>query len=339
MARLTLEQIGRLAGVSRSTVSRALNDQPRVSPETRERVLQVIAETGYHPDPAARRLASRRSGIIGLVIPLAIQSLFADPFFPTLIQAISGACNARDYILSLIIFQSKEEEQALLPRITRNQLFDGVIVASSRTGDLLIAQLLANKVPFVLHGRHDDPRVSYVDADNVAGAYAAVSHLVRLGYSRIATIGGPPDSAAGADRKRGYLNALRDRGRPIDEALVASGDYSEASGFDAMQRLLPHNPDGVFVASDTMALGALRALHEAGVRVPDEVALVGFDDMPYAATATPPLTTIRQPIGRAGAMAVEILFDILRNGSTPACRTVLPTELVIRDSCGASQIG
>jgi LacI family transcriptional regulator len=301
--------------------------------------MQVIAETGYHPDPAARSLAGRKSGMIGLVIPLEIQSMFADPFFPTLIQAISSACNARDYILSLIIFNSKEEERALIPKITRNQLFDGVIVASSRTGDLLIEQLLGNEVPFVLHGRHEDPRVSYVDADNAAGAYAAVSHLARLGRSRIATVTGPSNSAAAADRKRGYMSALTDRGHSIDEALVVSGDFSESSGYEAMQQLLPAKPDAVFVASDTMALGALRALRETGTRVPLDVALVGFDDMPYAATATPPLTTVRQPIDQTGSLAVDILFDISQNGREPARRTVMPTELVIRRSCGASTVG
>ena len=277
MSKLTLEQIGKLAGVSRSTVSRVVNDHPNVRPEVRERVRKVIAESGYHPDPAARSLAGQRSGLIGLVIPLAVHSLFDNPFFLRLIQGISQACNAHDYTLSLFLFHSREEEMRLYPRISRSKLFDGVIVTASRSGHPLIPQLLAYKVPFVLQGRHDDPRVSFVDVDNVAGAHTAVAHLVRLGYSRIATITGSLDSPAGVARKQGYLNALRDRGVLIDETLIVSGDYTEISGYEAMQRLLPHKPNAVFVASDMMALGALRALREAGITVPDDIALVGYD--------------------------------------------------------------
>ena len=339
MEKLTLEEIGKLAGVSRSTVSRVINRHPSVKPEVRERVLQVVAETGYYPDPAARSLASQRSGVIGLVVPLAVQSLFDDPYFARLIQGISQACNAHDYTLSLILFHSKEEEAKLYPRISRNQLFDGIIVTATQTEDPLIPQLLANQVPFVLDGRHEDPRVSFVDTDNLAGAYTAVSHLIRSGRRRIATVGGPPDNLAARDRKQGYLNALRNRGHLTDKALIVSGDYTEVSGYQAMQRLLPHKPDAVFVASDTMALGALRALRRAGIKVPDDIALVSFDDLPHAATADPPLTTVRQSIQRRGAMEVGTLIDILHNGLEPPRRLIVPSELVIRASCGAEQTG
>jgi LacI family transcriptional regulator len=199
----------------------------------------------------------------------------------------------------------------------------------------LVPQLLADQMPFVLQGRHEDPRVSFVEVDNVTGAYTAVTHLVRLGRSRIGLIAGPSDSLASEDRTRGYLDALQERRLPVIEPLMLHGDFTEASGYEAMQRLLPREPDAVFVASDTMALGALRALREDGKRVPDEIALVSFDDMPQAATADPPLTTVRQPIRRVGELAVEMLIDILENGDAPARRLILPTELVIRASCGS----
>jgi LacI family transcriptional regulator len=337
--KLTIRQIAKLAGVSRSTVSRVINDHPNVSPETREQVLQIVAETGFRPDPIARSLSSRRAGIIGLVIPLAIQSLFADPFFARLMQGISQGCNLYDYILSLFLLHTLEEEAKLYPRISRRQLLDGVIVTATRNGDPLIPQLLVNRVPFVLHGRHEDPRVSFVEVDNVAGAYSAVTHLVRLGRRRIALITGPSGSLAAEDRKRGYLNALLERRVPVDEGLIIHGDFTATSGYQAMQCLLPHEPDAVFVVSDSMALGALRALREAGKRVPDEVAVVGFDDMPQAATADPPLTTIRQPIQQTGVLAVEMLIDILENGADPPRRIILPTELVIRASCGSRLVG
>lgn len=337
--KLTIRQIAKLAGVSRSTVSRVINDHPNVNPQTRDKVLQIVAATGFRPDPIARSLSSRRADIIGLVVPLTIRSLFEDPFFPRLLQGISQGCNSHDYTLALFLLHTLEEEAKLYSRISRRQLLDGVIVSATRSGDSLISRLIANRIPFVLHGRHEDTQVNFIDVDNVSGAHTAVTHLVRLGRRRIALITGPSDSPAAEDRKRGYLNALQERRVRGDKALIIHGDFTETSGYEALQRLLPHEPDAVFVASDTMALGALRALRKAGKCVPDEVAVVGFDDMPYAATSDPPLTTIRQPIQRAGVLAVETLIDILENGAEPPRRIILPTELVIRASCGSQLVG
>jgi LacI family transcriptional regulator len=333
--KLTIRQIAKLAGVSRSTVSRVLNNHPNVSPQTREQVSQVITETGFRPDPIARSLSSRRADIIGLVIPLAIQSLFEDPFFPRLMQGISQGCNQHDYTLTLFLLHTLQEEDTLYARISRRQFLDGLIVTGTRSEDPLIPMLLANQVPFVMHGRHEDPRVSFVEVDNATGAHAAVTHLVRQGRRRIALITGPSGSLASEDRKQGYLQALQERRVPVDEALIAHGDFTETSSYEAMQRLLPLELDAVFVASDSMALGAMRALREAGRSVPEEIAIVGFDDMPQAATADPPLTTIRQPIQRAGVLAVDVLIDILKNGVAPPRRIILPTELVVRASCGS----
>jgi LacI family transcriptional regulator len=160
-----------------------------------------------------------------------------------------------------------------------------------------------------------------------------------MGRRRIALIGGPSGNSAAEDRKRGYLSALQERRIGVEESLIAHGDYTEASSHEAMLRLLPQRPDAVFVASDMMALGAQRALRAAGLRVPDDVAVVGFDDMPQAATSNPPLTTVRQPIRRAGALAVETLIDIIENGAEPPRRIILPTELVVRASCGSRMDG
>jgi LacI family transcriptional regulator len=337
--KLTIRQVAKLAGTSRSSVSRVLNGHPNVSPEVRKQVQEVIAETGYRPDPVARSLSNRRSKIIGLVVPLAIRSLFDDPFFPRLIQGISQGCTTHDYTLSLFLFHSQEEEEKLSGGISRNQLLDGVIITATRTGDALIPRLLENQVPLVVQGRHEDPRVSYVDVDNVTGAATAVTHLLRLGYQRISTITGPLDSTAAQDRTQGYLDALQDRGQLVDDALIVRGDFTQAGGNEAMQRLLPHEPDAVFIASDTMAMGALQAIREAGLTVPDDIALVGFDDLPHATMVDPPLTTVRQPIRRMGVLAVEMLIDGLENGAEPPRHIVLPAELVIRNSCGSRLIG
>jgi LacI family transcriptional regulator len=162
-----------------------------------------------------------------------------------------------------------------------------------------------------------------------------VSHLIRQGHQRIGTVTGPLNTHVGQLRRAGYLRALRARGRVVDEALIVEGDFTEAGGYTAATRIMPHAPDALFVASDTMALGAMRAIRQAGMSVPDDVAIVGFDDLPPAEIAEPRLTTVRQPVGRTGELAVEMLIDILDHGAEPARRMVLPTELVIRNSCGA----
>jgi LacI family transcriptional regulator len=333
--KLTIRQIAKLAGASRSSVSRVLNNHPNVSPELRDRVQTVIAETGYRPDPVARSLSNRRSNIIGLVIPLAIGSLFEDPFFPRLIQGVSQGCNAHDYTFSLFLFHSPEEATGLYHSFSHRQLLDGVIVTATRIGAAVTPRLLESQVPVVVQGRHEDPRVSYVDVDNITGAKTAVTHLLRLGCRRIATITGPLDNTAAQDRMQGYLDALQDQGRPVEDALILSGDFTQASGYEAMQQLLLQQPDAVFVASDTMATGALQAIRGAGLTVPDDLAVVGFDDLPQATMVDPPLTTVRQPIRRMGELAVELLIQGLEDGAGPPRRIVLPTELVIRRSCGS----
>lgn len=333
--RLTLEQIGELAGVSRATVSRVVNNHPNVRDEVRERVLQVIQETGYQPNMAARSLASNRTGVLGLIIPRIVQSLFTDPYFPRLIQGVSQACNLSDYTLSLFLFHTEDEEHKLYPRVMHQGHLDGVIIASSQIDDPLIPQLLKNDMPFLVIGQPlEFPDASFVDVDNVTGAYTAVTHLLRQGHRRIATITGRQDMAAGIDRRQGYVNALQSRGIHVDESLIVTGNFSESEAYDAMRLLLPYKPDAVFVASDGMALGALRALLDSNLRVPTDIALVGFDDLPAATQRHPSLTTIRQPIRRIGALAVDTLIDIINNPTEPPRRIVLPTELVIRESCG-----
>jgi LacI family transcriptional regulator len=335
---LTLDDIARLAGVSRSTVSRVVNDQPNVRPTVRDRVLNVIQTTGFHPNVAARSLASQRSWMIGLVLPLSVSSFFADPYFPRLTQGIAQACNQNNFTLGLFLIGSKKDEAMIYPRISRKGTLDGIMVQSGQIGDQLIDRLVDSNIPLVIIGRPFDPsKVSYIDVDNVTAAYNAVSHLVRLGHKRIATITGMPGSTVTIDRLQGYRKALLERGRSLDDALVAEGDFTEAGGYMAMRQLLPMNPDAVFVSSDTMAIGAMRAIREAGLEIPTDIAIVSFDDLPHATLPVPRLTTIHQPIAPMGFQAVEILIDLIENGIQPPRHIIMDTELVIRDSCGAKQ--
>ncbi|MFN2137992.1 MAG: LacI family DNA-binding transcriptional regulator [Candidatus Promineifilaceae bacterium] len=337
MSKFTLEQVAELAGVSRSTVSRVVNEQPGVRADVRRRVRQVIEETGYRPNIAARALASNRSGIIGLLVPHGASRLFTDPYFPRLIHGITLACNEHDISLTLFLFHDEDEESRLAKRVANASLFDGMIMASSQVNDPLVSHFIANEVSLVMVGRPDiHPELSFVDVDNFNGAYAATAHLLRLGYLRVAHISGPQNMVAGQDRLAGYRKALAERGRAFDANLVVEGDFSEAGGYVAMQRLLPTRPDAVFAGSDQMALGAWRALREAGLQVPHDIALVGYDDLMPSSSIRQRLTTIRQPVARIGREAVNVLLDVIDNGPAPARRVIFDTELVIRESCGAT---
>lgn len=331
---LTLEDIGRLAGVSRSTVSRVINGQPNVNPVVRERVQDVIRRTGYAPNTAARSLVSGRSGVIGLVIPSRVHSVFEDPYFPRLIQGISAASNETGVTLSLFLFQTEEEEAELYPRVVTAGYLDGLIITATRMADPLLARVAASDIPAVVVGRPDVEGISYVDVDNRGGGTIAARHLCDLGYRRIALLGAPTSTTAGVDRTSGFVEGLAEYGQSLDPVLRADGDFTDAGGYRAMQRLLEHRPDAVFVASDTMAHGALRAVRDAGLAVPDDLALVSFDGFPQSEKSSPPLTVVHQPVTQAGRQGLHILSSLV-GGQTGPIVEILPVDLIVRDSSGS----
>ncbi len=331
---LTLDEIARQAGVSRATVSRVLNNRPYVSAQARERVLAIAQKLNFHPNLAARGLAAGQTRILGLVIPMGISTLFTDPYFPLLIQGVAVACNARSHSVMLWLAEP-EYERMTINQILHNGLIDGVILASMRSYDPLLETLASSDMPFVLVGRPPtDLNVTFVDVDNRNSARECVNYLLRLGHARVATVTGPLDMVAGLDRFEGYKMALRDGGLTVDPALIATGDFTEESGYGGTQQLLGAKPTAIFVAGDTMALGTLRAIRDAGLRVPDDVAVVGFDDMPFAARTDPPLTTMRQVVRQQGMRAAESLIDLIMHPDSPPRAILLPTELIVRSSCG-----
>lgn len=333
---LTLEDIARLSGVSRSTVSRVINADLNVKEDTRRKVQEIINNFNFQPNLAARRLATGRSNVIGVIIPAGVADVFTDPYFPQLLQGISALCNTRDY--SVMLWLSEPEyEQRMISRILHNSLVDGVVVASILMNDPIIQLLIESKMPHILIGRHPTEDVNYLDVDNLQAGRKATMHLVRLGYKRIATITGKKNQVAGYDRYLGYVKALQDSGMPVRPELVADGDFTEVSGYNAMQRLIMYRPDAVFIANDMMAYGAMRALREANLRIPEDVAIVGFDDIPASSKTVPPLTTVRQAIAPMGSKAADLLINMIESGTITMQKVIMDTELVVRESCGASK--
>ncbi|GGO06023.1 LacI family DNA-binding transcriptional regulator [Microbispora bryophytorum] len=330
MKRPTLEAVAARAGVSRATVSRVVNGQMTVTPQIRDAVMRAVDELGYVPNSAARSLVTQRTDSIALVVSEPPTRVFSeDPMFSTVIRSASLELEAADKQVVLMLGGSAQSH-ARIERYIASGHVDGVMLISMHGADPLPSAVARMGVPVVSYGRPAVPvPLPYVDNDNVGGAEKAVRHLLDGGRRRIATIAGPQDMIGGQDRLKGYRDALRESDR---RSIVAVGDFTRESGAVAMRHLLQDDPDldAVFVANDLMAVGALQTLRQAGRRVPDDVAVVGFDDIEAARYTEPPLTTIRHPIVEQAAAMVRLLLDLFKGG--PADPVILPTELVVRDS-------
>jgi DNA-binding LacI/PurR family transcriptional regulator len=329
--RPTLEAVAARAGVSRATVSRVVNGSTTVAEPIREAVTRAVAELGYVPNLAARSLVTQRTDSIALVMPEAATRVFSDDqVFPGIIRGVSQELEAADKQLVLMLAGSPAGHHRV-ERYTTGRHVDGVLFASLHGADPLPGTLARLGIPVVVSGRPlGDVPVPYVDVDHVGGVSAAVRHMIDNGRRRIATIAGPQDMVAGIERLSGYRDTVAAAGLP---ELIAIGDFTRESGSAAMRRLLAEHPDldGVFAASDLMAHAALRTLREAGRRVPEDVAVVGFDDIETAAYTEPPLTTVRQPIVELGRRMTRQLLR-LAAGETIEQAIMLPTELIRRAS-------
>jgi DNA-binding LacI/PurR family transcriptional regulator len=330
----TLEEVARLAAVSTATVSRVVNRSPKVRPDTRRAVEKAIQRLGYVPNRAARSLVTKRTDTIALVVSESESRVFSDPFFPAIVQGISTAIADTELQLLLLLARG-EREHVKVERYIRHGHVDGVILMSLHGDDPLPRALTDAGIPTVLSGRpRPGERLPYVDADNRGGARAATSHLLSAGRSKVATITGPLDMTVGVDRFEGYADALRDSGQRMRKGLVEHGDFSKEAGARAMKALLRRHPalDGVFVANDPMAIGALETLQALGRRVPDDVAVIGFDDVTDAASTSPPLTTVRQPLELMTEAMAELLLRRIDDASADDEFVVCPTRLIHRAS-------
>ncbi|MEV8372520.1 LacI family DNA-binding transcriptional regulator [Kribbella sp. NPDC056861] len=326
----TLEEVAERAGVSRSAASRAINNAPHVSRAKREAVQRAIDDLGYVPNATARALATQQAGAVVLAISGDDPAMFADPFFAEIVVGVNSVLEETELELMLSLATSSRG-QARLEQVLRTRQAAGVMLMSLHGDDPLAALADNASVPVVFGGRplNFEPRY-YVDADNRGGARLATEHLVAAGRRRIATITGRLDEGAGMARLQGFQDALAVAG--LDNSLIDHGDFSEEGGSLAMTRLLDRAPDldGVFIASDQMAIGALRVLSKAGRSVPADVALVGFNDITSARHTEPPLTTVNQPIHALGREMAKMLLALM-SGDQPS-PLILPTQLVIRSS-------
>ncbi len=333
--------VARLVGVSRTTVSLVLNNVPgtHISEATRQRVLEAARELEYYPHAAARSLARRRSGNIGVVLCQSAARLFADVFLMEVLHGIHSVIRPEGFHILLEAIEDVTAPDAYFGLVQSHQI-DGLIVSGPRSDDLLLPKIQKKGFPVVLEGQLPDSNLPQVDVDNVGGARSAIEHLLSLGHRRIAFISnGPLIYTASRDRLRGYQAALTAAGLDYDESLVRYGAFSRVSGREAMQSLLalPDRPTAVFVASDVVAFGALTALRDAGVHVPDEMAVVGFDDVRMAAYVTPSLSSIRLPARQLGQTAAELLLRLIRGEKVEQGTTLLDTELIVRESSGVER--
>lgn len=328
----TIRQVAALAGVSRATASRVINGGHLVSEEARLAVEAAIAELNFTPNPAARSLATRRTGSVALVVPEPNQRLLTDPFFAGIINGLSMALEEEDLQMLLLIARNAVRARRAVHYVTTGHV-DGAVVASHHRDDGLNRALVASGLPTVFIGRPlDAPTAHYVDIDNTRGARLATEHLVTRGCRRIGTIAGPGDMTAGIDRLAGWQEALAAAGLPDD--AVERGDFTARGGAEAMARLLDRAPDldAVFVANDLMASGALLQLAARGRSVPDDVAVFGFDDIGVAESTDPPLSTVAQPLTSMAGRAGRLLASLLRGEQVAPGPVLFEPRVTLRES-------
>lgn len=328
----TLDDVAEAAGVSRSTASRAINGGERVSPEAQAAVDAAVARLGYAPNRAARSLVTRRTDSIALVVPEPDAKILTDPFLGGVLRGVSDALVGTDLQLVLLLARPGEQP-GHLARYLRSGHVDGAIVASHHRGDQLEPQLAGDPLPVVFVGRpFEGGTVPYVDVDNTAGGRVAARRLLERGCRRLATITGPLDMPVAVDRLTGWRQELNRAGLSVD--AVGDGDFTADGGVAAMRQILAEHPDidGVFAASDLMAAGAIDVLREQGRRVPQDVAVIGFDDLGMAEHMSPRLTTVHNPVVQMVSAATATLLDMLGGAPPPERPQILEPYLVEGDS-------
>lgn len=335
---VTIKDVARLAKVSPSTVSRVIADHKSISAETKERVRQAMAELGYYPNYIARSLIKRSSHALGLILSRSTESAFSNPFFAEILRGISKVTQEHQYALVLSTAENYKDEAKQCLQMIMERRVDGLILLAPRVNDELILELAAHKHPFVVVGRVNGlPQHYAVNNDNIQASYSAVRHLLNLGHRRIAFLNGPAEYTFCQDRYQGYCMALREFGLEVDERYIryAQLDHKDAYKLGKELLNLRPRPTAFFAVDDLMVIGLYRAIKEERLNIPEDVAVVGFNDDSFAHLLDPPLTTVRIPIYEMGKAAAETIIAVLDGKKVTPPQKILSSELVIRGSCGA----
>lgn len=338
--RATAQDVAKAAGVSPTTVSFVLNniEGMRISKETRNRVLEAAKSLNYHPDSSARKMARGKTSVIGLILRQNPEKAYADLFLPDVMQGISSVIRENDYQMLFIPLPPEDKEKSYSKLINERHV-DGLIVSGPTEDDYELVEVFNEGAKIVMMGKIRGSNIPFIDIDNVKSAETAVSHLISLGHERIALITNAPlEFDSSSDRFKGYKNILAKNNIPFNENLIFYGDRTPESGYSAMKALIELDPlpTAVFIASDTVALGGLNALYEKGIRVPDDIAIVGFDDIALARYVNPPLTTVHLPAYSLGLGAASMLIQQINNESVESNEIILQTRLIVRQSSGTN---
>jgi DNA-binding LacI/PurR family transcriptional regulator len=333
---ITIKQVAAKAGVSIQTVSRVLNKRPDVSPETRERIEQIIQSLGYQPYAIARGLASNRTYTLGLISPD-----FTDYWFAQVATGAEAEAHAHGYFFMLGTTGVNPQDEPKFLRLLTERHVEGILfIRAEHLKDLEhLRKLQQSGIPVVTTGVYiPGSEFSFIEVDNLAGARQATQHLLDLGHRQIATLMGPPGLNSVENRTQGYLQALQSAGiAPNPELVIRAQSWWHRAGYDGMKALLNKKVPftALFAHNDRLARGAMMALNEAGLKVPQDISIVGFDDIPEAEFADPPLTTIRQPMRQVGKAAAQLLISLIEDRNAAPQQLLFDTELVSRSSCAA----
>lgn len=332
---VTIKDVAKKAGVATSTVSRVLSNSPRISKATHEKVRKAMKELGYYPNLSAKNLVKRSTETLGMIMPRSAEDLFVNPFFPEVIRGIQALAQDRNYDLLMVSGRDEAEEKKAVEKIVYGKRCDGVLLLCSRTTDPLIEQLDDEGVPFVVIGKPATrPDVNWVDNDNVQASYVATKHLLDQGYRRIGFVSGSLSLVVSLDRLEGYKKALKDQNIAFNKDLIVYGDFDRETGYQAFKKLLTleEPPDSVIAVDDVMALGVSRAAQELNLRLPEDLAIVGFNNTMLTEYTYPPITSVDIKIYDLGYQAAKLLINQIENPDAERKHVIVPTRLIVRKS-------
>ncbi|PNR98771.1 transcriptional regulator [Petrotoga mexicana DSM 14811] len=330
-SRITIEDIAQIAQVSKATVSYVINDKPGVSEPVRNKIKNIIEETNYFPNSAARGLAGEKTHFVGLVIPD-----ISDMFYANIIRGVEKTLNKKDYLLNLFTTHARPEREQQVVRLLNKSMVDGLIIMAYFITDNFIKSLKERDIPFVfIDYPPKDEDIYSVMVDNENGAFEATEYLIKLGHKKIAFLEGPQVAWDSKARFKGYLKALKAYGIKFNQELVENGNFTKEEGYTATKRLLEKGEKftAIFSSNDQMAIGAMRALKESGYKIPTDVSTIGFDNIEASSIIEPPLTTVSQPIYEMGKKAVDIITALINGETIEEKRYLLKTKLIERQSC------